>query len=242
MMYYEEYGSENQQCIVFLHAANYVHVFDRQYGLSSKYHLYIPHIMGYGKEADKVFSTDKAVESLIEFIENINKKVLLVGFSLGAQLGYSIVSKRPDLLKGAILISPWLIKEEPMLSKVKEMNIKQLKLFKNKFLCNFIGFVNGMNKEMRQEFVMQMQQVSPETVTQVVDNKITLLSQPDFVNVNIPILALAGGKEQIEVTNSVKKMAQMNPNCQYEIWSKASHNIPPMYAQQLTEKIESYMK
>ena len=241
-MYYEEYGSENQQCIVFLHAANYVHVFDRQYELSSKYHLYIPHIMGYGKEADKVFSTDKAVESLVEFIENIEKKVLLVGFSLGAQLGYSIVSKRPDLLNGAILISPWLIKEEPMLSKVVDMNIKQLKLFQNKAICSFIGLVNGMNKEMRQEFVNQMQQVSIETVTHVVDNNITLESQPDFSDANIPILALAGGKEQMEVTESVKKMSKINPNCQYEIWSKAAHNIPPMYSKQLIEKIESYMK
>ena len=47
-MHYYEYGKENDKTIVFLHGANFVHSFGRQYPLAEKYHLIIPHIMGYG--------------------------------------------------------------------------------------------------------------------------------------------------------------------------------------------------
>lgn len=41
-MHYYEYGKENDKTIVFLHGANFVHSFGRQYPLAEKYHLIIP--------------------------------------------------------------------------------------------------------------------------------------------------------------------------------------------------------
>lgn len=57
-MHVEEYGMENKEIIVMLHGANFVHSFGRQYVLAEKYHLIVPHLMGYGKETDKIFDTD----------------------------------------------------------------------------------------------------------------------------------------------------------------------------------------
>lgn len=52
-MYVEEYGTENNEIIVMLHGANFVHSFGRQYVLAEKYHLIVPHLMGYGKKRTK---------------------------------------------------------------------------------------------------------------------------------------------------------------------------------------------
>ena len=82
-----------------------------------------------------------------------------------------------------------------------------------------------------------MQKVSIETVRNSVDNGITLESVKGFENVKIPVYALAGEKEQIEVTESVKAMAEKNPNCRYEIWEKAAHNIPPLFYKRFNELI-----
>ena len=90
-MHYYEYGKENDKTIVFLHGANFVHSFGRQYPLAEKYHLIIPHIMGYGDAADEIFDTETAVKQLADFIADIGKKVTLVGFSLGAVCGISAV-------------------------------------------------------------------------------------------------------------------------------------------------------
>lgn len=236
-MYCDEYGKENEIIIVMLHGANFVHSFGKQYPLSDRYHLIVPHLMGYGNEADKIFSTDKQIDELAGYISSLGKRVALVGFSLGAQVGYKLVSEHSELFTCAILVSPWLCKEKAMLDTVMKANEKQFASFKKKWLCSFIGMMNGLPKEQRAEFVEQMQKVSIETVRNSVDNGITLESVSGFENVNIPVMALAGGKEQDAVKDSVKQMSRMNKHCSYEIWDKAAHNIPPVFAKQFNELI-----
>ena len=236
-MYIEEKGKENKDIIVMLHGANFVHSFGRQYVLAEKYHLIVPHLMGYGNETDKTFNAEEQVKELAEYIASLKQKVFLVGFSLGAQIGYKLVSQHEELFNAAILVSPWLDKNEKMLKFAMEQNEKQFKSFKKKWMCNLIGLMNGLPKAQRKEFVEQMQKVSIETVRNSVDNGITLESVKGFENVKIPLYALAGEKEQIEVTESVKAMAEKNPNCRYEIWEKAAHNIPPLFYKRFNELI-----
>ena len=138
-MHVEEYGTENKEIIVMLHGANFVHSFGRQYVLAEKYHLIVPHLMGYGKEADKIFDTDSQITELISYIAGLKQKVLLVGFSLGAQIAFKLVAEHEELFSGAIMISPWLVKSDKMLRSVMEQNERQYALFQKRWFCNLIG-------------------------------------------------------------------------------------------------------
>ena len=233
----EEYGKGNPKTIVMLHGANFVHTYGRQYSLSKEYHLVVPHIMGFGDHTEKIFDAEECIKELVDYIKSLNKKVMLVGFSLGAQLAFKLVSEHEELFTSAIIVSPWLIKGEPFLTEIANLNIKQLRQLKNKFMCRIIGTMNGLPPKACKEFVLQMQNVSEETMHNVVYNGITLESVPRFADVKIPVVALAGGKEQEEVHNSVKQMAEMNRNCRFEIWEKAGHNIPPLFAKKFNELI-----
>lgn len=82
-----------------------------------------------------------------------------------------------------------------------------------------------------------MQNVKTETIHNIVYNGITLESVPAFADVSIPVIALAGGKEQKAVKASVKKMSEINSNCRCEIWDKAAHNIPPLFAREFNRLI-----
>lgn len=236
-MYFEEFGKEHEKTIIMLHAANYVYVFAKQYCLADEYHIIVPHLMGYGDETDKTFNTDEQIKTLAEFISSLGKKVALVGFSLGAQVGFKLLAEHPELFTCAVLVSPWLIKDRETLDKVVAANEKQLATFKKKWLCGLIARMNGFTKEQRISFVEQMQKVTPETVRNAVDNGITLESVSGFDKVEVPVLALAGAKEQDFVRDGVKKLSEMNKNCTSEIWEKAAHNIPPMFAKQFNERI-----
>lgn len=233
----EEYGKGNPKTIVMLHGANFVHTYGRQYPLSKEYHLVVPHIMGFGDHTDRVFETEECIKELADHIKSLNKKVMLVGFSLGAQLAFKLVSEYEELFDSAIIVSPWLIKGEPLLTEIADLNKKQLRQLKNKFMCRIIGTMNGLPPKACKEFVLQMQNVSEETMYNVVYSGISLESVPQFADVKIPVVALAGGKEQEEVHNSIRKMAEMNQNCRYEIWEKAAHNIPPLFAKKFNELI-----
>ena len=87
------------------------------------------------------------------------------------------------------------------------------------------------------EFVEWMQNVKLETIRKSVDNGITFESEQQFTNVSFPIIALAGEKEQKDVIDSVKRMAEINPYCRYELWEKAAHNIPPVFAKKFNDLI-----
>ena len=241
MMYYDTYGNENKPAIVFLHGANFVHTFGRQYGLSDAYYLLVPHIMGYGKAADSVFDAEAASAELVRFICSMGRKVTLIGFSLGAQLAVKMIAEHAELLSGAIVVSPWLIKNEPELSVALEMGKKQLRTLKNKGMCNLIGLMNGLPKQQRKEFISQMQAVQMETVENTVYNNIALKTVTSFQNADIPIMALAGAKEQKSVIDSVKTLGRMNRRCRIEIWDKAAHNIPPVYAKRFIACIHAFM-
>ena len=220
-----------------LHGANYVHCFGRQYSLAEKYHVVVPHIMGFGNEAERAFDAEICIQELADYIRSFENKVLLIGFSLGAQLAFKLISEHPELFYAAIIVSPWLNKEEPELSEVLRMNEKQFYSLKKKWLCIVIGMMNGLPSEQRKEFVRQMQQVKIETVRTSVDNGITFDSVPGFENVDFPVIALAGGKEQQSVLDSVRRMAETNNNCRYEIWEKAAHNIPPVFSTRFNKLI-----
>lgn len=234
----EEFGKENENIIVMLHGANFVHSFGRQYPLADRYHIIVPHIMGFGNEADRTFETEACIKELAEYIEGFGKKVALVGFSLGAQLAFKLVSEYEHLFTSTILVSPWLIKEKEFMAYIMGANLKQLSSLKKKWLCNIVGLMNGLlPSSLRKEFVEQMQNVKEGTIRNVVDNGITIDSVPTFASVSIPVIALAGGKEQKEIHDGVKKLAEINANCRYEIWDKAAHNIPPMFAKRFNELI-----
>jgi len=68
-------------------------------------------------------------------------------------------------------------------------------------------------------------------------NGITIENVPLFGNVTIPVIALAGKKEQKEVHDNVRKISGINTNCRCEIWDKAGHNIPPLFAKKFNELI-----
>lgn len=91
-MYFDEYGSDNEQIIVMLHGANFVHCFKKQYVLAEQYHIIVPHLMGYGNETDKTFHTGEQIAELTHFILSFGEKVMLVGFSLGAQIGFTNIA------------------------------------------------------------------------------------------------------------------------------------------------------
>lgn len=240
-MHYETYGNRANPVIVFLHGANFVHSFGRQYVLSDRFYLVVPHIMGYGEEADKIFDAKAAVTALADIIHGLGTNVSLIGFSLGAQLAVKLIADHPDHIHKAIMVSPLLIKEEPELSRLMDMNKKQLDSLKKPFLCNLIGLMNGLPKPQRKVFVKQMQRVKYETQRKMVDNGITLETVSGFKEAALPMIALAGAKEPASVIDSVNALGAMNPHCRTEIWAKAAHNIPPRFARRFNDLICAFI-
>lgn len=237
----EEYGDRNNPTIVFLHGAYFIYSFGRQYSLADKFHIIVPHIRGYGNNANNVFEIESVCSELVDIISSLNKKVTLIGFSLGAQIAVKLVNEHEDLFNDAIFISPWIEKDDAEQEKVIQMNLKQFKVLKKKWFCRLIAMMNRLPRKQRKEFIKQMQNVKEETIRNSVINGIDFNSLSEFKNLSIPMIALAGDKEENAIKNSVVKLNQMNNKCKCLTFENAGHNIPTVFYKDLNNLIIDFI-
>ena len=234
-MVVEEYGRDQKRILVMLQGAHMVHCFAKQYPLADRYHILVPHLMGFGDEAGRVFDAETCVRELADFIGGLRQQVLLVGFSLGAQLAFRLACLRPELFTGVILVSPWLIKEEASLRRIEEASQKQLRFLQKKWVCRSFAALNGIPKALRKDFSRQIQAETPETIHNVVYNGISLDGSAS--RLRVPVLALAGEREPDVMRSSVEALAEASPCCRYEIWEKAGHNIPMRFPDRFNQML-----
>ncbi len=238
-MYFDEHGNNACPTVVMLHGAFFVETYGRQYTVGEQYHLVVPHIKGFGKAASEIFETNAAIVELVELIEPF-APVYLIGFSLGAQLAFKLVSEYPAFFKRAIIVSPWLVNKSPVPDEILNANLKQLSQMKNRVFCKMIGIMNGMPRKQRNELADAMQLVSEETVMNCVDNHISFETVPHFEQCRVPVLAIAGSKENDDIKNSVRRMADTNVFCECQIWEKAGHNIPPVFHRRFNQAMTAF--
>ncbi|MBQ7714777.1 MAG: alpha/beta hydrolase [Clostridia bacterium] len=238
-MYFDEYGSKENPSVLMLHGAFFTDSFCRQYKLSDKYRLIVPHIKGFGRAANETFDADVAVRELEDLTERF-APVYLVGFSLGAQLAFRLVSEKPEYVRKAIIVSPWLVNKETITEEMMNGNLKMLSQLKNRLFSGVIGFSMGLSKEKRNEFSGSMRLVSEETVRKCVDNKISFETVPGFRKIKVPVLALAGSREAPDIIESVKRMSEINDYCRCELFENAKHNIPTAYAKRFNQKLTDF--
>ena len=208
----ESYGDHAAQPFVFLHGAGYVDCFSAQYTLAAQHQLLVPHLMGYGAEEGRVFEAQACLAELDDWLAELATPVVLVGFSLGAQLAFALTCAHPEYFHASVFISPWLIKEEPQLSHVERRNLKYLRAHRPKAPAQWSKAQARAWRE-RQELTMH----------QSIYNGISIADTPSFASCTVPMLALAGEKDFPIMHESIAQLAALNPHCHSEIWQGLCH-------------------
>jgi pimeloyl-ACP methyl ester carboxylesterase len=242
-MYYEEYGNRNLPTLIMLHGAGFVHSFVNQYSLSDRFHIVIPHLYGGGRESDTLFRTDETVNGIVEIIKSFNKdKVSLVGYSIGAQLIIPIVCRYEQLIDKAILASPWVCKTEKTVKYYSRLTAWTYPISKVKFLVKIQAKLVGLNKEQFEECFEYYRKMTKENLVAYIKDGIDIKNHPEFKDVKIPMLVLAGEKEDREMITSVNYLGEINPNCKVEIWEKYMHDIPFKNPEKFNKVIVDFFK
>lgn len=238
MIYYEKYGENVSNVIMFLHETNFVHCFTKQTAhFAKKNQVVVPHLPGFGRSSSLTFSTDLAVEKVAELAAKINAPITLVGFSLGAQLCLPLICRHGELFNGVMMISPWLIKEIAEVEKYMKQQADNEKSMRN----GSISLSVGLSKMERQEHKDFCQVVTMKSILNSIDNGILLSDYPEYAEFEKPVMAICGMKEPTDVRKSVRALVQRNPYCVYDMWDGAGHNIPYKFAPRLNSTIEDFM-
>lgn len=241
MIYYEKYGNELNPAIILLHDSESVYCFSKECDhLGKNYCAYVPHLPGFGRSTEKIFSTETAIEQLTEFASSFKKPVTLVGASLGAELAFHLICRKTELFNGCIMISPWLEKDIAGIEKaLTQLNDKE-KIIKNKFMSGLSGLTMGLNKDEMRDYNEFRKNVSMNSLVAAVDNGISYEDYPEYKELDIPLMALCGLNEPMEIRNSVRRLTKENPNCSYDMWDGVSKQLPIKAATRLSTIIEEF--
>ena len=237
MIYYEKYGEDSPGVIMFLHGMNFVHCFTKQSAyFARKCEVVVPHLPGFGRNYESTFSVALAVEQVSELAKSLKKPVTLIGFDLGAQLCVPLMCDHEELFNGAIMISPWLVKETEDIERLMKQQVDGEKSMRS----GSVSMSVGLSKIEKQEHKEFCRNVTMKSILAAIDNGLQLSDYPQFSEVERPLSAICGIKEGLEIRKSVRGLAHLNPRCTYDMWDGAGNNIPYKFAARLNNAIEDF--
>lgn len=242
MIYYEKYGNEFNPVVILLHDNESVYCFSKECEhLGRNYCAVVPHLPGFGRNPEKMFSTESALEQLVELAASFKKPVTLVGSSLGAELAFHLVCRNAELFNGCIMISPWLEKNIEGIEKALSQLNEREKVIKNKVLSGINGLSMGLNKDELRDYNDFCKNVSMNSLVAAVDNGISYENYPEYKDLKLSMMALCGLSESMEIRNSVRRLAKDNPYCTYDMWDGVSKMLPIKAAARLSKTIEEFV-
>ncbi|MCD7730743.1 MAG: alpha/beta hydrolase [Oscillospiraceae bacterium] len=242
MIYYEKYGNELNPIVIFLHGEDSVYCFTKQCDfLSKNYCAVVPHLPGFGRSGERMFSADEAVNQVTELAESFGKPVTLVGYALGAAVALPLMCRHGELFNGCVMVSPWLIKETADIEKALNKLNDREKTMKNKFLSGINSLAMGLDKDERRDYGEFCKNVDINSLAAAVDNGIKLEDYPEFAEIDKPILVLCGLKESMEVRKTARTLSIQNPNCSYDMWDGVTKNLPLKAAARFNKVLEEFI-
>ena len=241
-MYIEEYGKENSSVLFMLHGLHDVNCFYKQYSLKDKYHIIVPHLLGFGNRTNEIFEVNKQIEEIVEYLSSLRQRVNIVGFSLGAELAFKLVAEYEKFFNSAVFISPCLLWTDTFLKECTEGALKGLKLLRSKLLVKLLSLLQGVPKQYRRKRADQMTKVQESTVVNAINCGIGFDTVKGFENVDIPVTIFFGNKEPDVTKESCKKLCEINNRCDLKTIKGAAHNIPRKFSKQLNEFLLTYVK
>lgn len=240
MMYYETYGNKFNPPIMLLHGENYVYSFAKQYELQKNYFLIVPHIPGFGMAMGESFSADAAVAQIAELAESIGRKITLVGFALGAELCLPLICKHTELFNGCMMISPRLIKSMEDIEKaLRKLNDNEISM-KSTIAVNLSAIQLGLSSANKKAHIDYCKNISINTLAAAVDNGIVFENYPEYSELDMPLYALCGLNEPLEIRKSVMQLSRNNVHCPNDMWDGAVTNIPYKFPSRLNKLLDEF--
>ena len=214
---YEEYGDKTAPLIVFLHGGGVSSwMWDNQIQFFQHYHCLTIDLPEQGKSKNTenftIHSSAKEVNELIKNKAN-GKKVIIVGFSLGAQVVIQLVSIQPNLFDYAVINSA-LVRPQVFYKKMIKPSIKLTFPFvKNKYFSKLQAKTLYINDRFFETYFKETSEMKRDTLIRILEENMSFKLPNDFQKVTTKILVTVGEKEKAIMKKSAMDIVSTNANC-----------------------------
>ncbi len=234
-----EFGDENKQAIIFVHAFPLCsRMWDKQAEeLQKEYRVIVYDLrsFGYSEAGDGLFTIDSHVSDLISIIDSLKlEKPVVCGLSMGGYITLRALELYQSKFKGAVLADT---KAEPDNNPTKLARAEQMKLIKNgqreQFTENFIKAVlYDVNYNEKPELVEFLKKMIGWQKNEAINGALlTLAARTDTTEAlekfDIKLLFMAGKEDKLTPPEFSKIMYSKTKNSEIKIIPNAGH-LPNM--------------
>ena len=99
----------------------------------------------------------------------------------------------------------------------------------------------GLNKDELRDYNDFCKNVNINSLVAAIDNGISFEKYPEYKNLKIPMMALCGLSESMEIRKTVRMLSKENTNCSYDMWDGVSKMLPIKAAARLSKTVEEFI-
>lgn len=245
-LHYHEYGNKNAPLMVFLHGGGVSSwMWEKQVQYFTAYHcvtIDLPE-QGLSNCTDK-FSITNSSDKIIECIERIakGKKVIVIGFSLGAQVLIDILCKKPNLIDYAMINSA-LVKPMRWGRKIIAPFIRlSYPLTKNRHFSKLQAKTLFIGDEYFERYFQESSQMECETLIRILNENMSFSIPDHFNQAKANILVTVGEKEKAVMQQSAIEIVNSLPNCRGIKITGIGHGISLANPELFHQIIENWLE
>lgn len=243
-LHYQENGDKSAPLMVFLHGGGVSGwMWDKQVQYFTKYHCLVPDLPRHGKSSAIPFSIKDSAERVIELIEEKSngKKVILIGFSLGAQIIVQLLSMKPDLIDFAMvnsaLVRPMTIAKSWIRTTIK----LSAPLIKKRWFAKLQAKTLYVGEDYFEKYYEESCQMTADALTGVLEENMAFVIPADFKNTNTNILVTVGEQEKSIMIKSAHDIVKVNKNSEGIVIPNMGHGVSMAMPDYFNQMIEAWI-
>lgn len=243
---YKEHGDQTKPLMVFLHGGGVSSwMWDKQVKYFHHYHCMTVDLpeQGASKHTND-FSIRLSAEKVNSIIEekSEHKEVIVIGFSLGAQVLIEMLSQNPHLIDYAIINSA-LVRPSPLMRKMIRPMIKMsYPLIKLKSFSKLQAKTLYVGEEYFDTYYKETTEMKADTLIRILEENMSFEIPVSFSKARGKILVTVGGREKGMMKKSAKDITLKNANCTGIIIPKVGHGISLSKPDYFNKLIENWIE
>lgn len=246
MLAYQEYGNKNGPMMVFLHGGGVSSwMWEDQVHYFNHYHCITVDLPECGNNKNigpfSIHSSAKEVNQLVKDKAN-GKTVIIVGFSLGAQVAIELLCMEPTFYPYAVINSA-LVRPNVFYKKMIKPSIKlTFPLVKNKYFARLQAKILYIDDRFFEKYYFETTEMKSDTLIRILEENLSFQLPEHFQKVKTKILVTVGEKENGMMKKSAKDLILANNNCTGIVFLNIGHGAPLANPKLFNQTIDDWLQ